>query len=327
MNQQHSTLPECWPDAGQSTSSVLRLLNCCSGQLERLLSNLRSQSDAEAALRAVAAHVLQALALDTDIALASILLNRIAGTYPVRHCVEAALVSVLLARALGQSDEQTLVVACAALTMNVAMLAQHDSFQNQRAALTHAELEAVRRHPKDGAELLQAAGVRDQAWISSVLQHHETDDGSGYPDGKMGAEITPGARLIGLADRYCALVSARNYRRSMLPDQALHALLADNSGIAPELVRHLNIELGPYPPGTLVRLCNGEVGVVTRRARLQPGLCVHVLQRVGGTGDAVADVRGTAQTHIGHGIAEALHEDEVPVRFGMQQVWGELARL
>ena len=99
MDQQHSTLPQCQPDAIQPTTSVLRLLNCCSAQLERLLSELRSQSDAEPALRANAAQVLQALALDAEIALASIFLNRISGTYPVRHCVEAALVAVLLARA------------------------------------------------------------------------------------------------------------------------------------------------------------------------------------------------------------------------------------
>jgi len=328
MDQQHSTLPQCQPDVIQSTTSVLRLLNCCSAQLERLLSELRSQSDDEPALRANAAQVLQALALDADIALASIFLNRISGTYPVRHCVEAALVAVLLARALRQTDQQTLVVACAALTMNVAMLAQHDSFQNQRAALTPAELDAMQRHPENGAELLLGAGVRDPAWISSVLQHHENDDGSGYPDGKTGADITPSARMIGLADRYCAMVSARNYRHSMLPDQALHALLLPGAGVAPEMARQLIAELGPYPPGTLVRLRNGEVGVVSRRQVPQQGILVHVLLGPHGAATATVEgdyVRDTAQAQ--YGIAEALHEDEVPVRFSMQQIWGDQARL
>jgi HD-GYP domain-containing protein (c-di-GMP phosphodiesterase class II) len=328
----HSTLPECRSAAvsepAQTNPSVLGLLNCCSAQLERLLSELRSLSDAEPALRAIAAHVVQALALDADIALASIFLNRISGTYPVRHCVEAALVAVLLARAMHQTDEQMLVIACAALTMNVAMLAQHDSFQNQRAALTPAEVDAVHRHPNAGAELLQGAGVRDQAWISSVMQHHEHDDGSGYPDGRTGADIAPGARLIGLADRYCAMVSARNYRRSMRPDLALGMLLSPGAGfgVDAELARHFIAELGPYPPGTLVRLCNGEVGVVTRREGPNHGLCVHALQ---GADDGPAaevagtKVRDTAQAHI----FEALHEDQVPIRFSMQQVWGELASL
>ena len=169
--------------------SVLRLLNCCSVSLERLLGELRGLSEAEPALRALAAQVLEAIALDADIALASILLNRIAGTYPLRHCVETALVATLVARATGQTPQQTLIIAAAALTMNVAMLAQHDSFQRQSTALTRAERDDLERHPKNGADLLQGAGVRDQAWIAIVMQHHEMDDGSGYPEGKIEADI------------------------------------------------------------------------------------------------------------------------------------------
>lgn len=329
MDQQHSTLPECQPSTDQSAPSVLRLLNCCSEQLERLLCELRSEADAEQALRAIAAQLVRALALDADIALASIFLNRISGTYPVRHCVEAALVAALVARAMPQTEAQTLVIVCAALTMNVAMLAQHDSFQNQRGALTRAELASVHRHPNEGVEMLLNAGVCDQAWISNVMQHHENDDGSGYPDGKTGLDITPGARLIGLADRYCAMVSARNYRRSMLPDLALRSLLASGAGrgIDPELAHHFSAELGLYPPGTLVRLWNGEVAVVTRRAGPQHGICVHPLQCADRALAAVtgSPVRDTAQAQLA--IIEALHEDEVQVRFSMQQIWGGQASL
>ena len=305
--------------------SVLRLLNCCSVSLERLLGELRGLSEAEPALRALAAQVLEAIALDADIALASILLNRIAGTYPLRHCVETALVATLVARATGQTPQQTLIIAAAALTMNVAMLAQHDSFQSQSTALTRAERDAVQCHPKNGVDLLQGAGVQDPAWIAIVMQHHEMDDGSGYPEGKIEADIVPGARLLALADRYCALISARNYRRSMLPDLALRSLLADTPNA---LASHFSSELGPYPPGTLVRLCKGEIGVVARRAGQQQGMLgivIHVLR--GADGKPVADsdtgLRDGAQT----GVAEALHEDQVPVHFRMQQIWGAQAML
>jgi HD-GYP domain-containing protein (c-di-GMP phosphodiesterase class II) len=329
MDQQCSTLQEHEARLGrvQSGPSVLRLLNCCSASLEHLLNELRSQSDAEPELRAVAAQVLQAIALDADIALAAILLNRIAATYPVRHCVEVALVATLVARASGQTPQQTLVIAAAALTMNVAMLAQHDSFQSQNATLTRAERDTIQRHPQESVDLLQGAGVRDQTWLSIVLQHHEMDDGSGYPEAKIAADIAPQARLVGLADRYCALISARNYRRSMLPGLALRTLLAEAS---PELASHFNTELGPYPPGTLVRLCNGEIGVVARRARPQLGTClsgpcIHVLR--GADGAPVTD----GDTHLRDGaqtlISEALHEDQVPVRFSLEQVWGAQAML
>ncbi len=319
MDQQLRTLQDHESKTG-GVPSVLRLLNCCSASLEHLLGDLRNQSDAEAALRAIAAQVLQAIALDTDIALAAILLNRIGGTYPVRHCVETALVATLVARATDQTPEHTLIIAAAALTMNVAMLAQHDSFQSQGAALTRAEHDAIERHPKNGVDLLRGVGVHNQAWIAIVMQHHEMEDGSGYPEGKIGADIAPGARLVALADRYCALISARNYRRSMLPELALRTLIAATS---PELAGHFSAELGPYPPGTLVRLSNGDIGVVARRAGQQRGIVVHVLR--GADGSAVADddlpLRDGAQ------IAEALHEDQVLLHFRMQQIWGAQAML
>jgi HD-GYP domain-containing protein (c-di-GMP phosphodiesterase class II) len=325
MDEKHDNLPQCQTDASQlapPVTSVLRLLNDCSASLEQVLNDLRSQCDAEPALRAIAARVLQAIALDADIALAVIFLNRIAATYPVRHCVETALVATLVARASGQTPEHTLVIAAAALTMNVAMLAQHDSFQNQNAALTHAEHDAVLHHPQEGADLLQGAGVRDQAWIAIVMQHHELDDGSGYPEGKVAPDIAPGAQLIGLADRYCTLISARNYRRSMLPDLALRTLMADAS---PELACRFSAELGLYPPGTLVRLCNGEIGVVARRAGQHNGIAIHVLR--GADGGPVAANDGRLRDGTRTPIAEALHEDQVPVRFRMEQIWGAQAML
>jgi HD-GYP domain-containing protein (c-di-GMP phosphodiesterase class II) len=325
MDEKHDNLPQCQRDANQSAApvtSVLRLLNDCSASLEQVLNELRSQCDAEPVLRAIAAQVLQAIALDVDIALATIFLNRIAATYPVRHCVETALVATLVARASGQTPQQTLVIAAAALTMNVAMLAQHDSFQNQNAALTRAERDAIRRHPQEGADLLQRAGVRDQAWIAIVMQHHEMDDGSGYPEGKVAADMAPGAQLVGLADRYCALISARNYRRSMLPELALRTL---SSSAAPELASYFSAELGPYPPGTLVRLCNGEIGVVARRAGQHNGIAIHALR--GADGGTVAANDRCLRDGAWIPVAEALHEDQVPVRFRMQQIWGAQAML
>ena len=67
---------------------------------------------------------------------------------------------------------------------------------------------------------MRCAGVSDEQWLACVLQHHETDDGSGYPEGRSNGEVALNAKLIGLADRYCACVSARNYRRSMAPPRS-----------------------------------------------------------------------------------------------------------
>jgi hypothetical protein len=344
MLQQGQPLPACaqleqWLEAGlfadvdahcafdstaDAAPSVLRLLRRSNLQLECLLSELRNISNADVTLRAVAAQVMQAVELSPDIALATILLNQIPGTYPVRHCIEAALVSTLVARAMHKSTDQTLMIACAALTMNLGMLAQNARFQDLHAPLSREDAAIIRRHPHDGAELLQYAGVHDEEWLSCVMQHHEHDDGSGYPEGKQGSQITQNARLIGLADRYCARISARNYRHSISPDEALRTLFPDQI-VDAELAQHFVEQLGMYPPGTLVRLHNGEIGVVSSRKGLQHGIRVQPLRAADGT--RVEEQRWRDTEDAEYSILEALHEDQIGTRFSMEMVWGGQARL
>jgi HD-GYP domain-containing protein (c-di-GMP phosphodiesterase class II) len=211
-------------------------------------------------------------------------------------------------------------VAATALTMNVGMMRQIETFQTRTSALNDEERAMVRRHPAEGTDLLRSAGVSDEEWLTCVQQHHENHDGSGYPDGRQRDEIAFVAKLVGMADRYCACVSARNYRRSMLPPLALAKLCSD-PGNAPELVRHFSRQLGEYPPGTLVRLANGETGVVSGRDGKM--VVVNALRDAGGA--ALTVVRRTDRPE--HAIAAALHEDEARLRFSMKSVWGELAAL
>lgn len=315
----------------EAPASVLHLLNDLNKRLERLLLGLRNESNAERELRDIAREVLHAVDLNPDIALACIFLNQIAGSYAVRHCIETALVAVTVARGMQKTERETLVIVAAALTMNVGMLRHNDLFQNKHTPLTRDEMEIVRRHPEESADLLKCAGVDDEEWISCVMLHHENDDGSGYPDGKTSDEISQNAKLIGLADRYCAYVSARNYRRSILPDQALRNMFVDKPHpIDAALAEQFILQLGNYPPGSLVRLQNGEVGVVTERNSGPGGLHVHALRDASGIAIPAAALpfaarRSTSEPEFA--IAEALHEDQAGVRFSMKNVWGEQASL
>ncbi|MGZ9045412.1 MAG: HD-GYP domain-containing protein, partial [Telluria sp.] len=203
----------------------------------------------------------------------------------------------------------------AALTMNAGMVRLVEVLQLKDGALSDEERSAVRRHPSEGAELLRRAGVTDEDWLAYVLMHHETEDGSGYPAGRR--DVPENARLVGLADRYCALVSARNYRRSLLPPQACRKLLADcgDDPLAPHLAR----TVGFYPAGTLVRLHGGEVGVVS----CGQGPVVHALRDAAGKRLAPPMARDAREPQ--YAIDAALHEDDARLRFSMRQVWGAAA--
>ncbi len=309
-------------DPGTPSGSVLHLLNVSNRKLQHLLENLRNEPDAEGALRDIAADVIHAVEQHADIALAAILLNQIAGSYAVRHCIETAVVVVVMARRLGKTRVETLTLTAAALTMNVGILRHQDTFQNKHTPLSSEELAIVRRHPEDSANLLQCAGVQDDDWISCVLLHHENDDGSGYPAGIASPEVTLNAKLLSLADRYCAQVSARNYRRSILPDQALRALRDDRANpVDADLLDVFQQELGDYPPGCLVRLHGGEIGVVSRRGADGPAQVICLRDAAGAV--VAAEARPLPAT----AIAAAITEDEADTRFSMKQVWGAQAGL
>jgi HD-GYP domain-containing protein (c-di-GMP phosphodiesterase class II) len=314
-----------YAEAG-APASVLQSLNQINRRLDRVLMELRDVSSADTELRAIARELIDAVARDRNIALAAIFLNQIVGGYAIRHCTETAIIVTLIAQAMDKTPSEVLIVTAAALTMNVGMVRQIELFQGRDSALTSEERALVRRHPADSVDMLRYAGIADEEWLDLVLLHHENDDGSGYPQGRLGDEISQNAKLIGLADRYCAFVSARNYRRSLLPPDALGRLHAERDmPVDHDIVDHFTTLLGAYPPGTLVRLENGETGVVSDCSAAPAALTVHVLRNGDGTPLPLAEMRSTAEP--GCCIETALDEDSARLRFTMKHIWGELASL
>jgi len=331
MNQQLSSLHDLSMQMSEPARlnpppSVLHELNLANKRLETLLSDLRNEHNADGDLRNIAREVVRAVELNPDIALACVFLNQIAGTYAVRHCIETAVVVVLVARGMGRAANEVLSLTAAALTMNVGMIRHQDQFQCKVGCLDDDEMAIVRRHPSDSAELLKYAGVDDDDWISAVLLHHENDDGSGYPEGKCHDEITQNARILGMADRYCAQVSARNYRCSLTPNEALDRVLGDTiRSCDPRLAEQFRRQLGTYPPGCLVRLANGETGVVMHRDNGDGVIEVRCLRDSSGKTIPATVHRRTSEPECS--IAEVLSEDDADLRFSMKQVWGAQASL
>lgn len=329
MNQQLSSLHDLsMDDTGRlhPPPSVLHELNLANKRLEKLLADLRNEHNADADLRNIAREVVRAADLNPDIALACVFLNQIAGTYAVRHCIETAVVVVLVARGMRRTSSEVLSLTAAALTMNVGMIRHQDNFQGKVGCLDREEMAIVHRHPSDSAELLKYAGVDDEDWISAVLMHHENDDGSGYPEGKCHDQITQNARLLSLADRYCAQVSARNYRCSLAPNEALEKVLGDTTRTCdPVLAEQFRHQLGNFPPGCLVRLANGELGVVTHRDAGDGVVEVRCLRD--GAGKSIPDTVHRRTSEPECAIAEVLSEDQAELRFSMKQIWGAQAAL
>jgi len=306
--------------------SALRLINLATKRLERLLFNLHNESELHPKIVEVVAAIKFAVDTNADVALGCILLNQQSGSYPVRHSVDCAIVSLVVARAMNKPPQEVQDIMTAALLMNVGMLRDHEQLHHREHPLSDEEQDLIRSHPEESVNLLRSAGIIDGNVLNYVLLHHENEDGSGYPFGRASAEIPENAKIIALADRYCARVSSRLYRKSMLPNAALRdILLTEKKNIHPMLAACFIRELGTYPTGSFVRLVNGEVGVVTGRGSSTTTPIVHAL--VGPRGAPLSfAIRRETHKEL-HAIREVLHESQAGVRINMQQLWGAEAAL
>ncbi|HEX7636728.1 MAG TPA: HD domain-containing phosphohydrolase, partial [Noviherbaspirillum sp.] len=256
--------------------SALRLINMAHKRLERVLYNLANEPDAQDKIVEVARVLTNAVEINSDIALASVLLNQDAANYAVRHCVDTAIVALAVAHAMKKTPAEIETIMAAALTMNVGMLRHQDQLEIKQEPLNEKETEVIRNHPQESVKLLQQAGITHPEWLSYVLLHHENEDGSGYPGGKGGSELPQNAKLLAMADRYCAAVVHRKYRKTLMPNVSMRdVLMAGGKPSDPMLAAYFIKELGTYPPGSFVRLQNEEIAVVTRRATADTAPGVH----------------------------------------------------
>ena len=308
--------------------SVVRMLNAANRRLQVLLAELTQGGalDMRKKLAEVANVIVVAVDLHADVALACILHNQRVGPYAVRHSIDTAVVSLLVARAMNKSAQDISALMMAALTMNVGMFQHQDRMQTMREPLTEDDFKMIHQHPALGVGLLKQAGVTDLAWLDCVLMHHENENGSGYPNNKTAPEISECAKLLSLADRYCARVSARAYRKPMLPNAALRDILLEGqSTIDPKLAAFFIRVLGIYPIGTFVRLLNGEIGVVTRKGVNTTTPIVDSL--VGPRGAPLEVVLRRDTKDERHAIREVLTEDQAAILFSLDQLWGRVASL
>jgi HD-GYP domain-containing protein (c-di-GMP phosphodiesterase class II) len=181
--------------------------------------------------------------------------------YASHHGLHCAVLGLLLARQLAWDSEAQATLLRSALTMNVAMADLQAHMAEQGEPPTAKQLELIRAHPQAAVRLLQQAGVGNESWLATVAQHHERDDGKGYPLGLQ--PVVEPARVLRTVDVFMAKISPRARRPPMTPQNAARQQFQQDGGQA--LGTALIRAIGVHPPGTQVQLKSGEIGVVSRR--------------------------------------------------------------
>jgi putative nucleotidyltransferase with HDIG domain len=118
----------------------------------------------------------------------------------------------------------------AALLHDIGKLHTPPRILNKPGPLTDDEWKVLHRHPEDGAQI--TASLRDWLgpWAPAIEQHHERWDGSGYPKGLSGTQISLGARIVAVADAYEVMTSPRPYQRAKSSRTAREEFACSASG-------------------------------------------------------------------------------------------------
>jgi HD-GYP domain-containing protein (c-di-GMP phosphodiesterase class II) len=173
--------------------------------------------------------------------------------YTEGHARRVALLAVEIGDELGLSPGRLRTLATAGLLHDIGKLALPDTILRKPDRLTDDEYAQIKQHPTRGSKLLEELGGFPVAVRELVGSHHERLDGSGYPDGAAGGELSLETRILGVCDVYDALVSDRVYRVAWTSAQALEQLRRE-SGTAfdPSCVSALEAVLGRERPSVSV---------------------------------------------------------------------------
>lgn len=284
------------------------------------------QESAEERITGIAQLIYDALKLNSEIAIATIFLNQGAMRYAHHHPVNCAIIAGLMAQALEQTPEEIMTILSAALTANIGMLKLQLKVSNKTTPLTPAEMAAVRAHPVLGVEMLRKVDINNEAWLSYVLNHHENEDGSGYPSGKKGDEIPLNANIISFAERYCARVTSRGEHRPALPADTVSALfLEKQTHFKPQLAPHFIKLIGIHPPGIAVLLKSGEIGIVLKQGTAPGAAAVRVTISPSGMSTEKIIVRETQDSKFN--IVKQVYKDMAGVNVQMSKFWGTTAAI
>jgi HD-GYP domain-containing protein (c-di-GMP phosphodiesterase class II) len=186
--------------------------------------------------------------------------------YTYYHMLNVCLLSIAMGYAVGLNPDQIMALGMGALLHDVGKVNVPVDLLQHVGPLSPDQWRVIQRHPVEGAGMVFGTGDGlSQLTAVIVLEHHAAFDLTGYPRLSNRPHPALPARMVAVADCFDAVTTNRPYRRAEERRQALNILLAGaGRGYDPRVVRTFVRLQGLFPIGSLVRLTDGDVGVVVR---------------------------------------------------------------
>ncbi|WP_189532797.1 HD-GYP domain-containing protein [Paludibacterium paludis] len=186
--------------------------------------------------------------------------------YTFLHSVSVGALMVSFCNALGMDKETIHHAGIGGMLHDIGKMKVPDEILNKPGRLTENEFSVMKCHVVESRRILTATSGISQTAIDVASQHHERHDGSGYPEGLEGDEISQLGQMAAIVDVYDALTSDRCYHEGMPPTDALRKIYEwSKFHFNPALVQSFMRCIGIYPVGALVRLESGRLAVVVEQ--------------------------------------------------------------
>lgn len=185
------------------------------------------------------------------------------GDYNLHHCVHLAILGGLMARWMGLTgiDRQNMVLAGLFLDIGKQMIPK--DLLEKKGLLTEEEFDILKNHVVDSFKIVEGSELAGRTdLMNGIIQHHERNNGTGYPSGLKGDAITTFGKVLAILDCYDAMASSRSYAEKRSPFEVFKVLYADvldgklDSEYAVLFMRKMNAALN----GCWLRLSDGSAG-------------------------------------------------------------------
>ncbi|WP_073585727.1 HD-GYP domain-containing protein [Vibrio quintilis] len=272
-NQLSDEAQKLWDEKQQrieKLNAYRRRVSRCEKEFNRSLAHLRAimnkirnrPEDAAGEATKLVDHITSTLLNEEDVTL-HLINDKSKETEDIYfHSLNVAVLSIIVGKAKGYDVAKIKLLAMASLFHDIGKIKVPRTILKKQTPLTEPEQNYLKQHTRYGVEIAETIEGFPEEAVIIIAQHHEMLDGSGYPEGLKGDEIDELAQIVALTNAFDSRCHSNITGDQKIPYAALSYLYKQKHLYNNENLNLLIKYMGVYPPGSLVELSNGMIGLV-----------------------------------------------------------------
>lgn len=183
--------------------------------------------------------------------------------YLYKHSVAVGIITAMLAKWMNFEPKLQIEASIAGTFHDIGKIRTPQHILNKPSKLTLEEFDIIKEHSRHGYDILNTQSWATKNVKIAVYQHHERNDGSGYPEGLKAPDISVLAKLVAIGDVFDAVTTKRAYKDKLSPFDASEIIFKESiHRLDTEFCQVLLKKLTAFYVGNVVSLNNGKVGEI-----------------------------------------------------------------